>query len=121
MNKTELACALGERTGYDLRPKDVRRAGRWVFVRTPEYPDEVECYALPLPMSAEPWTDVMFERSPFAGREAWALVADEVLNCLDIGWLRHLVGRVGDDVGRVGEWQWLHDELSEFYGVGVSA
>jgi len=83
MNKKELAIALGERTGFDLRPHDIRKAGDWIFVRNPEWPDEAECYPLPLNLIAEPWNDVPIDRSPFAGKKEWASIADDVLAKLD--------------------------------------
>ena len=83
MNKKELAIALGERTGLDLRPNDIRQSGDWIFVRRREWPDEAECYSLPLDLIAEPWNDVPIDRSPFAGKKEWASIADDVLVKLD--------------------------------------
>ena len=83
MNKQELTVALNERTGFDLRPNDIRQSGDWIFVRRPEWPDEAECYSLPLDLIAEAWDDVPIDRSPFAGKKEWASIADGVLAKLD--------------------------------------
>jgi hypothetical protein len=97
MNKQELTVALNERTGFDLRPHDIRKAGDWVFVRRPEWPDEAECYSLPLDLIAEPWSDVPINRSPFAGEKEWALISDSVLSDLNTGWSAYLKEIEGEE------------------------
>ena len=39
--------------------------GRWLFYRDIDNPMEIECYRLPLPIGAEPWTDIQDKESPF--------------------------------------------------------
>jgi hypothetical protein len=68
--KTKLAVAFGERIGEDVRTRDIRVRGAWLFYRHPDYPDDIECYHLPLPICAEPWTDIPAEASPFTPNNA---------------------------------------------------
>ena len=63
--REKFAHALGERTGKDIDPLDIRVQGRWLFYRDIDNPLEIECYRLPLPIGAEPWTDIPYKESPF--------------------------------------------------------
>ena len=73
MPKSQRTIAFGERIGEDVRPRHIRVRGEWLFYRHPEYPDDIECYRLPLPMCAEPWTDITVEASPFTPNNADAV------------------------------------------------
>tara|TARA_A100001011_G_scaffold333515_1_gene361295 strand:- start:430 stop:780 length:351 start_codon:yes stop_codon:yes gene_type:complete len=63
--RNTLAIQLGERTGLDIQGSEVMEDDKWVYYHNPEYPDEVERYEKPLPMIAEPWDDIPYEKSPF--------------------------------------------------------
>ena len=63
--RNTLAIELGERTGLDIEGSEVMEDDEWVYYHNPEYPDEVERYEKPLPMIAEPWDDIPYEKSPF--------------------------------------------------------
>ena len=64
-----LAVVFGERTGNPfIRPRDLRVVGHWLFHKDrDEFPDSeaIVCYRLPLPMCAEPWSDIPLADSPF--------------------------------------------------------
>jgi hypothetical protein len=60
-----LAISLGERTGYDLHWTQVIDDKHCVYLHNWEYPDDVEVYHKPLPMTAEPWMDILYEDSAF--------------------------------------------------------
>ena len=60
-----LAIQLGERTGQDIHYSEVLSDGKYVYRHNAEYPDEVEMYLLPLPMCAEVYDDIAFNKSPF--------------------------------------------------------
>jgi len=64
----ELAIAFGERTGDQVPANQLKRKGGWLFHKLPDYPDEVDCYALPLSYSAEPWDGIDVKDSPFVPR-----------------------------------------------------
>jgi len=63
--RNTLAIELGERTGLDIQGSEVMEDDKWVYYHNPEYPDEVERYEKPLPMIAEPWDDIPYDKSPF--------------------------------------------------------
>ena len=63
--RNTLAIELGERTGLDIQGSEVLQDDKYVYYHNPEYPDEVERYQKPLPMIAEPWDDIPYEKSPF--------------------------------------------------------
>ena len=63
--RNTLAIQLGERTGLDIQGSEVMEDDKWVYYHNPEYPDEVERYRKPLPMIAEPWDEIPYEKSPF--------------------------------------------------------
>lgn len=63
--RNTLAIELGERTGLDIQGSEVMEDDKWVYYHNPEYPDEVERYEKPLPMLAEPWDDMPYDKSPF--------------------------------------------------------
>ena len=63
--RNTLAIELGERTGLDIQGSEILQDDKWVYYYNPEYPDEVERYEKPLPMLAEPWDSIPFDKSPF--------------------------------------------------------
>ena len=63
--RNTLAIQLGERTGLDIQGSEVMEDDRYVYYHNPEWPDEVERYEKPLPMIAEPWDDIPYDKSPF--------------------------------------------------------
>ena len=63
--RNTLAIELGERTGLDIQGSEVLQDDKYVYYHNPEYPDEVERYEKPLPMIAEPWDDIPYDKSPF--------------------------------------------------------
>tara|TARA_R100001440_G_scaffold35906_1_gene54985 strand:+ start:72 stop:422 length:351 start_codon:yes stop_codon:yes gene_type:complete len=63
--RNTLAIELGERTGLDIEGSEVMENDKYVYYHNPEYPDEVERYKKPLPMIAEPWDDIPYDKSPF--------------------------------------------------------
>ena len=71
--REKIAYALSERTGKDIDPLDVRIEGGWLFYRDIDNPLEIECYRLPLPICAEPWTDIPLKDSPFESNNADAV------------------------------------------------
>ena len=60
-----LAVTLGERTGQDIHYSEVLADGEYVYRHNSEYPNEVELYEIPLPMCAEVYDDVAYDKSPF--------------------------------------------------------
>ena len=62
-----LAIMLGERTGFDISPREVLEDNKFIYYRNPEYPEEVEVYEKPLSVFAEPWDHVRLSDSPFGG------------------------------------------------------
>jgi len=63
--RNTLAIELGERTGLDIEGSEVMEDDQYVYYHNPEWPDEVERYEKPLPMIAEPWDDIPYDKSPF--------------------------------------------------------
>jgi len=63
--RNTLAIQFGERTGLDIQGSEVMEDDRYVYYHNPEWPDEVERYEKPLPMIAEPWDDIPYDKSPF--------------------------------------------------------
>jgi len=63
--RNTLAIELGERTGLDIQGSEVLQDDKYVYYHNPEYPNEVERYQKPLPMLAEPWDDIPYDKSPF--------------------------------------------------------
>lgn len=63
----QLAIMLGERTGFDISPSDVSEDNHFIYYHNPEYPEEVEVYAKPLSVYAEPWDHLPLADSPFGG------------------------------------------------------
>jgi len=63
--RNTLAIELSERTGLDIEGSEVMEDDKYVYYHNPEYPDEVERYQKPLPMIAEPWDDIPYDKSPF--------------------------------------------------------
>ncbi len=84
----DLAIAVGERTGMFLKEKDVKALGNWVFVRNPEYPDEIECYNNENAIMWECWTDIDISVSPFGTRDK--AILQETLETLDRDYGRYL-------------------------------
>jgi len=70
MNMKELAIAFGERIGDHVPANQLKRKGGWLFHKLPDYPDEVDCYALPLSYIAEPFDCIPVEDSPFIIKRA---------------------------------------------------
>ena len=76
LTKEQIALCFGERTGYDVEPKDIRIRGNWLFHRTrmglfDRYNKEVYCYWAENArynsgvLCMEPWDAVEYENSPF--------------------------------------------------------
>ena len=76
LTKEQIALCFGERTGYDVEPKDIRVRGNWLFHRTrmglfDRYDKEVDCYWAEDArynsgvLCMEPWDAVEYENSPF--------------------------------------------------------
>ena len=42
--KQDIALCFGERTGYDVEPKDIRVRGNWLFHRADWLDGDVDCY-----------------------------------------------------------------------------
>lgn len=69
--KADIALCFGERTGYDVDPKDIRIKGNWLFHRAEWLDDEVDCYWAADArynsgvLSMEAWSGVKIEDSPF--------------------------------------------------------
>ena len=70
MNMKKMAIQFGERIGDDVPANQIKVKGGWLFHKLPDYPDEVDCYALPLDYSAEPWDGIDVKDSPFVPRNA---------------------------------------------------
>ena len=70
MNMKKMAIQFGERIGDDVPANQIKVKGGWLFHKLAEYPDEVDCYALPLDYSAEPWSGIDIKDSPFVPRNA---------------------------------------------------
>ena len=68
MNMKKLAIAFGERIGAHVPANQLKRKGGWLFHKLPDYPDEVDCYALPLSYIAEPFDCIPVKDSPFIPR-----------------------------------------------------
>jgi len=69
-----MAIALGERTGMDVNPKDIKIIGKWLFHNDPDI-DDVDVYELPLSMCAEAWDGCKLEASPFGTNDPETLQA----------------------------------------------
>ena len=78
-----LATALGERAGLDVFPVDIEVVKNWLFHKN-QYDDDIDCYHLPLPIEAEPWSSVVIAKSPFGTSDSSIL--DETLKALDDGY-----------------------------------
>tara|TARA_R100000655_G_scaffold10163_1_gene24732 strand:+ start:1025 stop:1621 length:597 start_codon:yes stop_codon:yes gene_type:complete len=69
--KADIALCFGERTGYDVDPKDIRIKGNWLFHRAEWLDDEVDCYWAADArydsgvLCMEAWDGVKIEDSPF--------------------------------------------------------
>ena len=70
MNMKKMAIQFGERIGDDVPANQLKRKGGWLFHHLPDYPDEVDCYALPLSYIAEPFDCIPVEDSPFIIKRA---------------------------------------------------
>ena len=68
MNTKKTARQVGERIGAHVPANQSKRKGGWLFHKLPEYPDEVDCYALPLSYIAEPFDCIPVKDSPFIPR-----------------------------------------------------
>ena len=86
-NMQEIATAFSERLGDSVDASEIRIYRGWLFWRRPEYPDEVECYHLPIGMIAEAWADISVADSPFSGE-----MSDEVIAKLNAGYDSYLDG-----------------------------
>lgn len=91
---SDLAIAVGERTGMFLEEKNVKELGNWVFVRDPEYPGEIECYANENSIIWECWTAIDESVSPFGTRNKSVL--QKTLETLDRDYKNYL-GEIGCD------------------------
>jgi hypothetical protein len=94
----QIAHLLSDRTGQDIPSRDVRITGHWVFHRHPEYPTDIDCYRLPLPMCAEPWSGIALEVSPFKRNNAVAVAA--AIQTLDASYTAHGMDDGPDEEGR---------------------
>lgn len=75
---SDLATYFGERRGIEVDPLNVKVSGDWLFYRNHEWPDEVECYRLPLPDCAEPWDVIPLIQSPFNKHAIMEKTIDEL-------------------------------------------
>ena len=71
--RLRLSRSFGERTGLDVLPEEIEVIYPWLFYKT-DYDDGIEddgieVYRLPLPIEAEPWTNVSFDQSPFGTKD----------------------------------------------------
>ena len=74
--REKFAHVLGERTGKDIDPLDIRVEGHWVFYQNFDHPLEIECYRLPLTekyTALQRWTDIPLKDSPFEPNNADAV------------------------------------------------
>ena len=78
-----LATALGERAGLDVFPAEIEVVENWLFHNN-QYEDDIDCYHLPLPIEAEPWSSVTVAKSPFGTSDSSIL--DETIKRLDDGY-----------------------------------
>ena len=92
--KADIALCFGERTGYDVDPKDIRIKGNWLFHRAEWLDDEVDCYWAADArynsgvLSMEAWNGVKIEDSPFIPKNDERVAKS--LEKLDKGYKQHL-------------------------------
>lgn len=68
--RLRLSRSFGERTGLDVLPAEIEVIYPWLFYKYDDVIEViVEAYRLPLPIEAEPWTDVSFDESPFGTKD----------------------------------------------------
>ena len=66
LTKAEAQLWISEAWGRDISINNVKLRGDWLFIREPEWPDEVECIHMPTrDISGEPWDGIRLEDSPF--------------------------------------------------------
>ena len=58
---------ISEAWGRHISINNVKLRGDWLFIREPEWPDEVECIHMPKSgdIWGEPWDGIRLEDSPF--------------------------------------------------------
>lgn len=78
-----LATALGERAALDVFPEEIEVVENWLFHNNRDV-DDIDCYHLPLPIEAEPWSSVVIAKSPFGTSDSSIL--DETLKKLNDGY-----------------------------------
>jgi hypothetical protein len=68
-DRKKAAIILGERTGLNIDPKNVWVDNQYFYLYDPADPDSVTRFKTPLPIIAEPWDDIPFDKSPFMNAE----------------------------------------------------
>ena len=92
--KQDIALCFGERTGYDVEPKDIRVRGNWLFHRADWLDGDVDCYPAKDArynsgvLCMEPWSGVKMEDSPFIPKNDERVA--KALEILDKGYNKHL-------------------------------
>jgi hypothetical protein len=92
LTKEDIRACFAERTGYDVRLKDIRVRGNWLFHR--EYDDEIACYDVRDAqynsgvLCMEAWDDCPLDESPFVPNNKEKVA--KTLERLDKGYQRYL-------------------------------
>ena len=68
ITKAQAQLWISEAWGRSISLKDVKLRGDWLFIREPEWPDEVDCIHMPMSgdIYAEPYDTIRLADSPFA-------------------------------------------------------
>jgi len=78
-----LATVLGERAALDVFPEEIEVVENWLFHNNRDV-DDIDCYHLPLPIEAEPWSSVITAKSPFGTSDSDVL--NETIKSLNDGY-----------------------------------
>jgi hypothetical protein len=75
LTRAEAQLWISEAWGRSISIKNVKLRGDWLFIREPEWPDEVDCIHMPKSgdIWAEPWDGIRLEDSPFTPRNKEAV------------------------------------------------
>ena len=75
LTRAEARLWISEAWGRSISIKNVKLRGDWLFIREPEWPDEVDCIHMPKSgdIWAEPWDGIRLEDSPFTPRNKEAV------------------------------------------------
>ena len=83
---------LSEAWGDEVKTCNVRLRGNWVFVRNPNFDDEVDALFMPHggDLHGEPWTGVRMSESPFVVKDKTAI--KKLTGALDAEYKVYLIG-----------------------------